>query len=166
VKLPKLRRHLHRLSHLLTILKDLNSRRASTLVFDYTYDGPGIAKGGTGVLKVDGKVADTQKQANSIAFVQVTDESFGVGVDTRTSVNEKDYQVPFPFNGTINNLTVKLGPLQLSDKDKGTASRSIAKLKIRRAGKTDGGPAREVSSCREPPPRPLERVWILRSILE
>ena len=27
-----------------------------TIVFDYTYDGPGIAKGGTGVLKVDGKV--------------------------------------------------------------------------------------------------------------
>ena len=30
-----------------------------TIVFDYTYDGPGIAKGGTDVLKVDGKVADT-----------------------------------------------------------------------------------------------------------
>ena len=26
-----------------------------TIVFDFTYDGPGIAKGGTGVLKVDGK---------------------------------------------------------------------------------------------------------------
>jgi hypothetical protein len=24
-----------------------------TLVFDFTYDGPGIAKGGSGVLKVD-----------------------------------------------------------------------------------------------------------------
>ena len=33
-----------------------------TIVFDYTYDGPGIAKGGTGVLKVDGKVVATQKQ--------------------------------------------------------------------------------------------------------
>ena len=26
-----------------------------TIVFDFTYDGPGIAKGGTGVLKVDGQ---------------------------------------------------------------------------------------------------------------
>ena len=42
-----------------------------TIVFDYTYDGPGIAKGGTGVLKVDGKVVATQKQPNSIAFLQV-----------------------------------------------------------------------------------------------
>ena len=24
-----------------------------TIVFDFTYDGPGVAKGGTGVLKVD-----------------------------------------------------------------------------------------------------------------
>ena len=52
--------------------------------FDYTYDGPGIAKGGSGVLKVDGKVVATGKQANSIAFLQVADETFDVGLDTRT----------------------------------------------------------------------------------
>ncbi len=53
-----------------------------TIVFDYTYDGPGIAKGGSGVLKVDGKVVATGKQANSIAFLQVADETFDIGVDT------------------------------------------------------------------------------------
>ena len=84
-----------------------------TIVFDYTYDGPGIAKGGTGVLKVDGKVVATGKQANSIAFLQVADETFDVGVDTRTGVNDKDYQVPFAFNGKIDKLTVKLGPPQI-----------------------------------------------------
>ena len=26
-----------------------------TIVFDFKYDGPGLAKGGTGVLSVDGK---------------------------------------------------------------------------------------------------------------
>jgi hypothetical protein len=36
---------------------------------------------------------------NSIAFLQVADETFDVGVDTRTGVNDKDYQVPFAFNG-------------------------------------------------------------------
>ena len=51
---------------------------------DYTYDGPGIAKGGTGVLKVDGQVVDTHKQPNSIAFLQVADETFDIGVDSRT----------------------------------------------------------------------------------
>jgi hypothetical protein len=60
-----------------------------TIAFDYTYDGPGIAKGGNGVLSVDGKALVTQKQPNSIAFLEVADETFDVGVDTRTSVNEK-----------------------------------------------------------------------------
>jgi arylsulfatase A-like enzyme len=88
-----------------------------TIGFDYTYEGPGIAKGGTGVLKVDGKVVATAKQANSISFLQVADETFDVGIDTRTGVNDKDYQVPFAFNGKIDRLTVKLGPMQLSAVD-------------------------------------------------
>ena len=100
-----------------------------TIVFDYTYDGPGIAKGGTGVLKVDGKVVATQKQANSIAFLQVADETFDVGVDTRTGVNDKDYQVPFPFNGTIDKLTVKLGPSQLTPKTR--TRRQVRQLRRR-----------------------------------
>jgi hypothetical protein len=62
-----------------------------TIIFDYTYDGPGIAKGGKGVLKVDGQVVDTQKQPNSIPFLQVSDETFDVCVDTRTGVDDKDY---------------------------------------------------------------------------
>ena len=56
-----------------------------TIVYDYTYDGPGIAKGGTGV-QVDGKVVDSHKQPNSVAFLEVCDETFDVGVDTRTGV--------------------------------------------------------------------------------
>jgi len=86
-------------------------------VFDYTYDGPGPAKGGSGVLKVDGNVVATGKQANSIAFLQIADETFDVGLDTRTGVNDKDYQVPFAFNGKIDKLTVKLGPEQLTSDD-------------------------------------------------
>jgi arylsulfatase A-like enzyme len=85
-----------------------------TLVFEYTYDGPGIAKGGSGELKVDDKVVATGRQPNSIAFLQVSDETFDVGIDTRTGVNDKDYQVPFAFNGTINKLTINLGPTQFS----------------------------------------------------
>ena len=100
-----------------------------TIVFDYTYDGPGVAKGGTGVLKVDGQVVDTRKQPNSIAFLQVCDETFDIGIDTRTSVNEQDYQVPFPFNGTINKLTFNLGPMQFLEADKRNAGDAIARAK-------------------------------------
>jgi hypothetical protein len=88
-----------------------------TIVFDYTYDGPGFGKGGSGVLKVDGKTVATEKQANSITFLQVADETFDVGLDTRTGGNDKDYQVPFAFDGKIDTLTVKLGPMQLSAAD-------------------------------------------------
>lgn len=67
-----------------------------TIVFDFTYDGPGVAKGGTGVLKVDDEVVATKKIPHTIAFLTVGDETFDIGVDTRTPVNDKDHQVPVP----------------------------------------------------------------------
>jgi hypothetical protein len=56
----------------------------------------------------------------------VADETFDVGVDTRTGVNDKDYQVPFAFNGTIEKLTVKLGPTQLTENDQRTRQHAFA----------------------------------------
>jgi arylsulfatase len=88
-----------------------------TIVFDFTYDGPGIAKGGTGVLKVDGHDVATHKIPHSVAFLWPRDESFDVGIDTRTSVEEKDYQVPFAFNGKLHKLTFNLGPEQMVPED-------------------------------------------------
>jgi len=74
-------------------------------------------------------VVDTQKQANSIAFLAVADETFDVGVDTRTGINDNDYQVPFAFNGAINKLTFNLGPSQLAQADKEKAASAIARAK-------------------------------------
>jgi arylsulfatase len=84
-----------------------------TLEFDWKYDGPGPGKGGTGTLKVDGKVADSHPMARSIPLVIPWDETFNVGHDTGTPVDDKDYQVPFRFTGKINKVTVKLGPDEL-----------------------------------------------------
>src|SRR3977135_984992 len=100
-----------------------------TIAFEYTYDGPGIAKGGSGVLKGDTRLGATVKQANSISFLQVADETFDVGIDTRTGVNDKDYQVPFAFDGKINKLTVNLGPMQLAAADQKKAQEAIAKAR-------------------------------------
>ena len=88
-----------------------------TVVFDFTYAGPGIGKGGTGVLKVDGKEVVSHKIPHTIPFLTVGDETFDIGADTRTPVDDKDYQVPFRFNGKIDSLTFKLGPIQLTEKD-------------------------------------------------
>jgi hypothetical protein len=78
---------------------------------------------------VDGKVVATGKQANSIAFLQVADETFDVGVDTRTAINDKDYQVPFAFNGKIDKLTIKLGPMQLTSEDRRIIQRALARAR-------------------------------------
>ncbi len=88
-----------------------------TIVFDFTYDGPGIAKSGTGVLKVDGQEVAKLTTPKTIPFLMPADESFDIGVDTRTGVNDLDYKVPFRFNGTIDKLTFKLGPTQLAEDD-------------------------------------------------
>jgi arylsulfatase len=98
-----------------------------TIVFDFTYDGPGVAKGGTGVLKVDGQQVATKKIAHTIPFLVPADETFDVGVDTRTPVNDKDYQVPFAFTGTIDKLTFKLGPEQLTAGDKQAVGQAVSR---------------------------------------
>ena len=79
-----------------------------TIVFDFKPDGPGFGKGGTGLLKVDDKEVANQQIAHTIPFFMALDETFDVGVDTRTPVDDEDYQVPFEFNGAIDKLTVEL----------------------------------------------------------
>jgi arylsulfatase len=97
-----------------------------TIVFDFTYDGPGIAKGGAGVLKVDGKEVASRKIPHTVAFLLTTDETFDVGADTRTGVDDKDYQVPFHFTGKVNTVTFKLGPPQLVAVDRNVISKGLA----------------------------------------
>ena len=86
-----------------------------TVAFDFKYDGPGFGKGGTGVLSVDGKEVARKTMPHTIPFVISFDESFDVGVDTRTGVDDNDYQVPFRFTGKLDKLTIKLFPLKAAD---------------------------------------------------
>jgi arylsulfatase len=97
------------------------------IVFDFTYDGPGIAKGGAGVLKVDGKDVATMRVPKTVPFLLPADETFDVGIDTRTGVNDQDYQVPFPFNGKIEKVTFDLGPTQLAEGDRKKVQEGFAK---------------------------------------
>jgi arylsulfatase A-like enzyme len=86
-----------------------------TVVFDFKYDGPGFAKGGTGVLSVDGKEVVSKTIPHTIPFLETIDETFDVGVDTRTGVEDNDYQPPYRFTGKIEKLTVKLVPLNAAE---------------------------------------------------
>ena len=88
-----------------------------TLKFDFKYDGPGMAKGGAGVLSVDGKDVASKSIAHTTPVLLTIDETFDIGSDTRTPVDDADYQVPFPFTGTISKVDFKLGPPQMLPED-------------------------------------------------
>jgi arylsulfatase A-like enzyme len=97
-----------------------------TIVFDFKYDGPGFGKGGTGILSVDGNEVAAKQIPHTTPIIVTIDETFDVGVDTRTPVDDKDYQVPFRFTGKINKLTFKLWPTQLTSNDHRVIQHALA----------------------------------------
>jgi arylsulfatase len=70
------------------------------------------------MLKLDGTIIDSHPMKRSLPISLPWCDTFCVGVDTGTPVDDKDYQVPFKFTGKIPKLTVKVGPEQLSVEDK------------------------------------------------
>jgi len=99
-----------------------------TLEFDFKYDGlgaatlafgspSGLGRSGTGVLKVDGEVVATQKMEKTIPMTLQWDENFDVGADTGTPVDDRDYKVPFKFNGNLEKLTLTIDRPKLSPED-------------------------------------------------
>jgi arylsulfatase A-like enzyme len=99
-----------------------------TILFDFKYDGPGMGKGGTGVLSVDGKEVARKTIPHTVPALMTIDESFDVGVDTRTGVEDKDYKPPFRFTGKLDKLTIKLGPNQMMAGDQKAKSEAIARV--------------------------------------
>jgi arylsulfatase len=94
------------------------------LEFEWKYDGPGLGKNGTGALKVDDQVLNSRPMPRSLGIVLPWYETFAVGFDTGTPVDDKDYRVPFQFTGKLNKLTVKLGPEGLAPADNETLSKA------------------------------------------
>ena len=83
-----------------------------TIVFDFKSESPGLGKGGTGVLSVDGKEVAKNSVEHTTPITFPEDETFDIGQDTRTGVAllEYRYDPPFKFTGKINKLTFKLEP--------------------------------------------------------
>ena len=86
------------------------------IVFNFKYNGPGPAKGGTGELSVDGKLYSHKTIEHTIPLLMSIDETLDIGGDLYTPVDDS-YDVPFLFNGTINKVTFDLGPSQLTAAD-------------------------------------------------
>jgi len=99
-----------------------------TLEFDFKYDGlgfstlafnsvSGLGRGGSGTLKVDGKVVATETMDHTIPIIFTVEETFDIGADTGSPVDDQDYQVPFNFTGKIEKLTIALDRPVLSQAD-------------------------------------------------
>ena len=97
-----------------------------TLVFDFKYDGPGPGKGGTGVFTVDGRELDRKTLKHTIPLMMTIDETFDIGIDTRTGVDDS-YELPFRFTGKIDKLTFKLGPSQMTAEEQHAAAKAVAR---------------------------------------
>jgi arylsulfatase len=83
-----------------------------TIAFDFKSAAPGLGKGGTGVLYVDGKEVARNSLEHTMPITWPEDETFDVGQDTRSplALIEYRYDVPFKFTGKIDRLTFKLDP--------------------------------------------------------
>jgi arylsulfatase len=99
-----------------------------TVEFDFKYEGlgvgtlvynsfSGLGQPGTGTLSVDGKVVATKRMEKTLPIILQWDESFDVGSDTLTGVNDADYKPPFPLTAQLNKLTIKVDRPQLSPDD-------------------------------------------------
>jgi hypothetical protein len=77
------------------------------------------------VLSVDGKELDKKTIKHTIPLLMSIDETFDVGLDTRTGV-DNSYELPFKFTGTIDKLTFELGPSQISPAEQAAAAKALA----------------------------------------
>jgi arylsulfatase len=92
--------------------KDALTAGQHTIVFDFALDMKGdvpFGHGGTGVLSVDGKEAAKLTLPRTTPLTFSWDETFDVGMDTGTPVDDADYKSPAVFTGKIGKVTVDLG---------------------------------------------------------
>jgi arylsulfatase A-like enzyme len=158
-----------------------------TIEFDFKYDGlgqgtlaynnfSGVGRPGTGTLKVDGKVVDTKTMPKTLPITLQWDESFDIGSDTLTGVNDADYKPPFPLTAKLNKLTIKVDRPQLSPAD-------IKKLQGGMSAAADGPVSEDLTlvqrieerfekreDCRKQADAqklgPIERIAFVRKCLE
>ena len=107
---------------------DLLTPGRHTIEFESKYDGlgvgtmaynnfSGIGRPADTTFKVDGKVVATKRMEKTIPIILQWDESFDVGSDTITGVNDADYKPPFPLTAKLNKLTISVDRPKLSPTD-------------------------------------------------
>ena len=97
--------------------KTLSAGKA-TIRFEFSYDGGGLGKGGTGTLIVDGSKVAQGRISNTNSAVFSADETADVGIDDATPVAEVYGEGSRSrFSGRIEKITVEAREARLSTKD-------------------------------------------------
>jgi arylsulfatase len=100
----------------------------ATIRFEFAYEGPGLGKGGTGTILVNGKKVAEGKIERTQANFFSADEGADVGLDGETPVSDDYKEGDNKFTGKIHKVVVEVGPVKL-----GTADREeLRKTKLAR----------------------------------
>ena len=100
----------------------------ATIRFEFAYDGPGLGKGGTGTILVNGKKAAEGKIDRTQPLLFSADEGADVGLDGETPVSDDYKEGDNKFTGKIQKVTIEVGPVKLSATD----SEELEKTKLAR----------------------------------
>jgi arylsulfatase len=101
-----------------------------------------VGRSGTGTLKVDGKTVASQTMEKTLPMILQWDESFDIGSDTLTGVNDEDYKPPFPLTAKLDKLTIKVDRPHLSPAD-------VEKLQGAMSAAADGPVSDELDSVQK-----------------
>jgi len=86
----------------------------ATIRFEFAYDGPGLGKGGTGTILVNGKKVVDGEIGHTQGGIFSADEGVDVGQDGETPVSDDYKQGDNKFTGKIKKVTVDVGPVKLA----------------------------------------------------
>ncbi len=90
----------------------------ATIRFEFAYDGPGLGKGGSGTILVNGKKVAEGKIERTQAMIFSADEGADVGQDGETPVTDDYKEGDNKFTGKIQKVVIEVGPLQLGALDR------------------------------------------------
>lgn len=90
----------------------------ATIRYVFAYDGPGLGKGGTGTILVNGKKVAEAKIDHTQANVFSADEGADVGLDGETPVTDDYKEGDNRFTGKIQKVVIEVGPVKLGAADK------------------------------------------------
>ena len=101
----------------------------ATIRFEFTYDGGGLGKGGSGTILVNGEKVAEGRIEHTQAMVFSADEGADVGLDGETPVTDDYKQGDNKFTGKIQKVVIEVGPVKLGAADQEQLQRAHAARK-------------------------------------